>query len=124
MSRVIFKSKRGDFERKNEALKDMITGHMAMDIDVNLKTSAGMPVKNGVMKSATTHFRSPRGGYRVEIGKEYATYQERGMRADGSHVVRNYSTPGTSKGFFKRAINGVIKNKRSYIDEAKRALDL
>ena len=39
----------------------------------------------------------------------YAAYQERGMRADGSHVVRNYTTPGTGKRYLRNAFDSVIK---------------
>lgn len=132
---MTFKSERTAFDKANFAFKDMIQGHMAMDIEVALKTTAGMPVSNtknsgnkrgggGHMKSETRHFRSDSGGFRVEIDKEYAAYQELGMRKDGSHVVRNYSTAGTSAGFFKRAIEGVVRNKMQYISEARRAIGL
>lgn len=39
----------------------------------------------------------------------YAAYQERGMRADGSHIVRHYTTPGTGKDYLKNAFDSVIK---------------
>lgn len=124
MSAPIFKSNTPDFLRKNDAFIDMVQGHMAMDIEVALKNSAGMPVKTGAMKSETRHFRSASGGFRVEIGKAYASFQEAGVRQDGSHVVKKYTTGGTGKGFFKRAINMVVKNRENYISEAKRALNL
>lgn len=124
MSRMRFKSNSAAFLHKNAAFTDMVKGRMAMDIEVALKTTAGMPVKTGAMKSETRHFRSPSGGFRVEIDKAYAEYQERGMRADGSRVVRKYTTGGTGKGFFKRAIDGTWKNKDNYIHEARRALNL
>ena len=38
----------------------------------------------------------------------YASYQERGSRADGSHVVKNYTTPGTGKDFAKNAVKKTI----------------
>lgn len=119
-----FISTRGEFGRKNEAFKDMVQGHMAMDIEMHLKTDAGMPVKTGAMKSGTRHFRSNNNGFRVEIDKAYAAYQERGMRRDGTHIVRHYTTGGTSKGFFRRAINMVINHRNNYIQEARRALNL
>jgi hypothetical protein len=40
----------------------------------------------------------------------YASYQERGMRADGTHVVRNYTTPGTGKNFAKNAVNKTLSH--------------
>ncbi len=41
----------------------------------------------------------------------YAQYQERGMRADGSHVVKHYTTPGTGKEFAKNAVKKVVTPK-------------
>lgn len=124
MSTPQFKSHAPDFLRKNDAFIDMVQGHMAMDIEVALKNNSGMPVKTGAMKSETRHFRSANGGFRVEIDKEYASFQEAGVRRDGSHVVKKYTTGGTGKGFFKRAINMVVRNRANYISEARRALNL
>lgn len=39
----------------------------------------------------------------------YAAYQERGMRFDGSRVVRNYTTPGTGSRYLQNAFESVIK---------------
>lgn len=119
-----FVSHRNEFLRKNAALKDMIQGRMAMDIEVAIKTTAGTPVRTGNMKSQVRHFKNAEGHFRVEADAAYSTYQERGARADGSHPVRHYSTAGTSAGWFKRAIDGVVKNRDSYISEARRALGL
>lgn len=140
MGKPIFITRPSAFFNKSDALKDMIMGHIAQDIEVALKTKAGMPVSapiaaraargqspgrgGGHMKSETRHFRSPSGGFRVEVDKAYAAYQERGRRADGTHVVRHYSTPGTSSGFFRRAIDMTIRNKDNYIKEARRALNI
>lgn len=40
----------------------------------------------------------------------YASYQERGMRADGSHVVKHYTTPGTGKDFAKNAVKDTMSH--------------
>ena len=47
----------------------------------------------------------------------YASYQERGKRFDGSHVVRNYTTPGTGKEFAKNAVKQAVtlNNIRKYL---------
>lgn len=135
MGKAIFKSNRHLFERNNEAFKDMVLGHMAQDIEIGIKTTAGTPVSNtkasgnkrgggGHMKTEARHSRMGMGMFRVDVNKEYAAYQERGMRADGSHRVRNYSTSGTSAGWFKRAVNTVLRSKGNYINEARRALNL
>ena len=122
MSRPVFRSMAGNFFRKNDSLMDMIQGHMAQDIDVSLKTTAGMPVKYGQMKGATRHFKNAMGGWRVEIDKEYASPQEKGEIK--GRKIRNYTTPGTSSGFFRRAIDGVVRNRSGYVQEARRALGL
>ena len=44
----------------------------------------------------------------------YAAYQERGMRADGSHVVKNYTTPGTGKDFAKNAVKETLKQVEKF----------
>ena len=42
----------------------------------------------------------------------YAQYQERGMRYDGSHIVKHYTTPGTGKEFAKNAVKKVVTAER------------
>lgn len=44
----------------------------------------------------------------------YASYQERGSRADGTHVVKNYTTPGTGKDFAKNAVKKTIKQVEKF----------
>lgn len=124
MSGPVFKSNRAEFLRKNADLLDMVLGNMSMDIDVAIKTSSGTPVDKGDMKAETRFFKRQSGGWRVESEKEYSAYQELGVRVDGTHVVENYSTPGTSAGWFRRAVEGVWANRESYILEAKTAVGL
>lgn len=40
---------------------------------------------------------------------QYAGYQERGMRIDGSRVVRNYTTPGTGSRYLYNAFEITLK---------------
>ena len=44
----------------------------------------------------------------------YAAYQERGMRADGTHVVKNYTTSGTGKDFAKNAVKETLKQVEKF----------
>ena len=44
----------------------------------------------------------------------YASYQERGSRADGTHVVKNYTTPGTGKDFAKNAVKKTLKEVEKF----------
>lgn len=121
---LIFRSHRNEFNRKNMGFQEYVKSRMGFDMEQILKTSSGMPVKFGNMKSQTRHFKTANGGVRVEVDVEYASYQEAGVRRDGTHRVRKYTTAGTSAGFFKRSIDKVWKNRDSYIAEAKRAFNL
>lgn len=123
MSSILKLTNRDQFYRNNEALKDMVLGHMSQDIEVAIKTTAGTPVDTGGMKSEVRHFKNRVGNWRVEAGKEYSAVQELGRRS-GSAPFKNYTTAGTSAGWFKRAIASVVRNKGTYIEEAKRALNL
>lgn len=42
-------------------------------------------------------------------GQSYAMYQERGMRADGSHVVRHYTTAGTQAHYLQESGDQIVK---------------
>lgn len=44
----------------------------------------------------------------------YASYQERGSRYDGSHVVKNYTTPGTGKDFAKNAVKKTMTHVEDF----------
>lgn len=49
----------------------------------------------------------------------YASYQFYGRRKDGSHVVRNYTTPGTSSRWDKKMItahmNDIVREVGDYV---------
>ena len=46
----------------------------------------------------------------ITYEQEYAKYQYYGMRKDGSHVVKNYTTPGTGPYWDKRMVSAEIKD--------------
>lgn len=125
---AIFTRKRGEFERANDAFKDMVEGRMAMDVEVGIKTTAGTPVKTGGMKAEVRSFKAENGHHRVEAGKEYSAVQEAGIRMTGKGAptkrFSHYSTAGTKYGWFKRAIDAVTRNRTMYIEEARRAVGL
>lgn len=54
----------------------------------------------------------------IEWRKGYAQYQERGKRADGSHVVKNYTTPGTGPHFAENAVTEVISKSTNIAKQA------
>lgn len=121
-----FTSNRSAVRKRTVTFVDMVLGHMSMAIEVGLKTTSGMPVDKGQMKAATRHFKNRQGQWRVEIDKEYAAVQEAGRRMSGpgapTKPFQNYTTSGTSAGFFMRGVMAVIRNKASYVNEAREAL--
>lgn len=123
-----FISNKDDFLRKNEGVKDYIQGHMALDIEVAIKTTAGTPVKFGLMKSQVRSFKNALGAWRVEANAEYSAVQEAGRRMSGpgapTKKFSHYTTAGTSAGWFLRAINGVKGNFDNYVLEARTAFNL
>jgi hypothetical protein len=61
------------------------------------------PLKTGDLR-ADSGIESPRPLVkRIYFDKEYAVYQEKGSRRDGTRVVRKYTTAGTGKEFLKNA---------------------
>lgn len=44
----------------------------------------------------------------------WAQYQNRGRRADGTHVVKRYTTGGTGKGFVDRGVQDTLANVRRF----------
>lgn len=53
----------------------------------------------------------------------YAKYQYKGMREDGTHVVKNYTTPGTGPYWDKRMVSAemqdVVKEVQNYVGGKK-----
>lgn len=90
---------------------------MMMD-DIKQKADPITPYKTGVLRgSVSKTLLSPTHGQMV-WNMPYAAYQERGMRADGTRVVQNYTTPGTDKEYALRAVEQVKNNGAEYIRKA------
>ena len=54
----------------------------------------------------------------VKWQQRYAAYQERGADKQGNRVVKNYSTPGTGKGFAENAIKQADKETEQIAKQA------
>jgi hypothetical protein len=83
---------------------DVATRAMA---DATVKTSkVTAPLLNGPLRNSSRIERNGPLNYSAVYGGgsvQYAAYQERGMRKDGSHKVRHYTTPGTGAHFLRNA---------------------
>ena len=75
----------------------------AIDAEANPKTpkKAGF-LRRGVIKTVT----GLRG--KLEWRTDYAEYQERGSRKDGSNKVKNYTTPGTGPHYAENAVKKIV----------------
>lgn len=52
----------------------------------------------------------------------YAAYQERGMRADGTHIIKNYTTPGTGPHFAQITVHEVIPQYGTFWRRVQQAI--
>lgn len=103
----------------NTQSMDTMLGRMAKDVQQIAKIR--VPYKEGDLQGSIRPNRVAILHHRVDVGGgdiKYAHYQEAGQRKDGSHRVRNYTTPGTGKHFLKDAGERVEKNAINYLKQA------
>ncbi len=91
--------------------------------DIRLVAGMDVPVKSNELRQsgtselvAPTHSRASYGT--TSDTSDYAEYQERGMRADGSHRVRNYTKAGTGAHFLEKAGHKIGRNLKTYLKTA------
>jgi len=77
-----------------------------------------VPLKDGNLQGSGEQMRMKRLHHRVQYGasgaQDYAAYQHRGRRADGSHVVKNYTTAGTQKNYLSESGKIITSKASSY----------
>lgn len=87
--------------------------------DIHRESQYKTPLKDGDLREQVTKTvnQTEKTGT-ITWTVPYASYQERGKRFDGSHVVKNYTTPGTGKDFAKNAVKSVMTPQRlaKYLD--------
>lgn len=87
---------------------------MMMEDAHNLSTPITPYKEGGLRTSVTKQMPTPLLGI-MTWNVPYAQYQEKGMRADGTHIVRNYTTPGTHAHFVEESLNKVAQRIPQYI---------
>lgn len=87
---------------------DLALGAAAQDIE--MIAVYYVPVDSGRLARMIRRRRKNALNWEVRVDEDYAAYQERGMRADGSHRVRKYSRPGSGPHYLARAA-GVVQQK-------------
>lgn len=102
----------------NQSEKVLDSALSRMSKDMVLITKITIPYLEGDLQEEVKAVRISSLRHKVEVRKEYAAYQERGQRLDGSRKVRNYTTPGTGKGFLKKAGKKVESDAINYLRQA------
>lgn len=107
-------NKMGVFTALNEKAMERALERMGNDIFV--LSQFKVPFKEGSLRASGEHIRMGRLHRRIQYGangaEAYASYQHRGMRKDGSHVVKNYTTAGTQKNYLSDS-GKIISSKAS-----------
>lgn len=111
-SKTTFHNRFPQFQMKMDKMFDNVLRRMSADIVTEAKLN--VPLKDGRLISSINYRKASQKTYEVYSDTEYSAYQERGMRADGSHVVRRYTTPGTGKHWLRNGAKEVASQVRSY----------
>lgn len=75
--------------------------------DIHRAANHYTPYKDGDLREQVSKVIDGRKGI-ITWKVPYAQYQERGMRANGTHVVKNYTTAGTDKKFAHKAVREAV----------------
>lgn len=112
------------FSNANEQAMERALKRMVQDIFV--LSQFKVPEKDGTLRRTGKQEVVGRLHHRISYGangaEDYTLYQHRGMRADGSHVVRRYTKAGSQKNFLSDS-GGIIATKASsyFAQEASKA---
>lgn len=100
------------FTNANEQAMERALARMRQDVFV--LSQFKVPEKDGTLRRSGRQQVIGRLHHRVEYGsggaEDYAGYQHRGMRMDGSHVVRHYTKSGSQKNYLSDS-GGIIATK-------------
>lgn len=110
------------FLQLNQDAMDGALDRMAHDICIVAKIR--VPYKEGDLQKAGRPERKAKLKHRVIFDSDYASYQERGERRDGSRKVRKYTTPNTSAHFLEEGGNTVVKDAVNYFKQANNQIQL
>lgn len=117
-SEIIIKNHTDAFIKDVALRNDLALGAMAQDIE--MMAVFKVPVDTGKLSRFIRRRRLSARHWEVRVDKEYAAYQERGMRADGSHRVRKYSRPGSGPHFLRDAGKQVMLRAKIYFRKAQK----
>jgi len=104
------------FIRRNLNMLDRVAARGVQDIA--MLTSGRIPRKSGNLMDRIETKKVDDGHHQVVIDEDYAAYQERGMRADGSRKVRKYTSAGTGPHALEKSGNQIASKLLAYIKKA------
>ena len=114
-NKVEIKNRIVEFAKNNTAAMDRVLNRMALDILTMSK--AQVPYKTSLLQQSGKYGKKSPLLYEVFYNKIYAAYQEFGMRKDGTHVVKNYTTPGTKKFYLRDPAQLITSRILNYIKQ-------
>jgi hypothetical protein len=112
----------GKFLDQNNKALDRALNRMAIDIERLAKQT--VPFDKGQLKASGYHTKVGNLNYRTIFNKEYAAFQEFGMRRDGSHVVRRYSHTGKKAHYLGDAGKTIASRALDYIRQEARSIKI
>lgn len=76
-----------------------------------------VPFKNGTLRDSHRIIKGHKAVAIIYGGGpiRYGGYQERGKRRDGTHVVKNYTTPGTGKEYLQTSGKNIVKRGMKWL---------
>lgn len=119
-SRIRIVNNLPEFIEKNAVVMDKAAKRMAEDTVKLAKVR--VPFEEGDLQQSGHAKKKKKLRYWALFDIIYAAYQERGYRRDGSRVVRNYTTPGTGKGYLVGAGEKVSHNIVNYLRQAANSI--
>lgn len=109
MSRVVVEHEE-DQARQRLRAKVMMANRMLVE-DIHREANKTTPMLHSNLRRNVIKTVEGLNGV-IEWQEPYASYQERGRRKNPPyHEVKHYTTPGTSAGFAKRAVEEVMTPK-------------
>ena len=97
---------------------DMRIANRLMIEDIHAKSRPKTPMADTIqLRSNVTKGEIDGKSSYISWNVPYASYQNRGKRYDGTHVVKHYTTRGTGKKFADNAVKEVLKNAQKYYDK-------
>lgn len=95
---------------------EVMTNQRVILDDIHNEANSKTPLKGGDLREQVS--KEVDGETATIIWEvPYASYQERGMRADGTHVVKQYTTAGTGPNFARDAVLTVLADVEKYYNK-------